>query len=314
VGSARQQPRPRTPARRIARAAILAAWAAGLGACSGGVLDPHGPVGANEKTITIDALVIMLGIVIPTLIVAFAFAWWFRESNPRAKYRPDWAYSGRLELLVWSIPLLVILFLGGVIWVGSHELDPGRPLPAPPGVQTEEIQVVALDWKWLFIYPREGVASVNQAAVPAGAPVRFRITSASVMNTFFVPQLGGMIYAMNGMETVMHLQADHPGAFYGRSAQFSGDGFPDMHFTLRSLAPADFAAWVAQARAAGPALDAAGYRQLEQQSQNVAPFTYRAVQPDLFEQVLTHGLPPGPGPQAGRGGPGVKPTTPGDRS
>jgi cytochrome o ubiquinol oxidase subunit 2 len=271
------------------------------------VLDPHGPVGAAQKTITVDALVIMLGIVIPTIVAAFGLAWWYRGSNARATYRPDWAYSGRLELIVWSIPLLVILFISGMIWVGSYQLDPRRPLAAAPGVETEEIQVVSLDWKWLFIYPREGVASVNKVVVPAGVPVRFRITSASVMNTFFVPQLGGMIYAMNGMETQMHLQADHPGAFYGRSAQFSGDGFSDMHFWLVSLPPAEFTRWAAATRAEGPSLDAASYVLLSRQSRNVAPFTFSMVQPHLFDLVLSRRLPPGPGPQAGRREPGVRP-------
>ena len=271
--------------------------AATLGACSGGVLDPQGPVGAAEKTITIDALVIMLAIVAPTLLAAFAFAWWWRASNTRARYRPDFVYSGRIELLVWSIPLLVILFLGGVIWVGAHDLDPAEPLKAAPGVQTEEIQVVALDWKWLFIYPREGVASVNEVVAPAGVPVRFRITSASVMNTFFVPQLGGMIYAMNGMETVLHLQADRPGSYYGRSGQFSGDGFSDMHFRLKAVPPAEFQAWAAATRAKGPTLDLATYGQLARQSRSVAPFTYSAVQPDLFQAVLERRAAPGPGPE-----------------
>jgi cytochrome o ubiquinol oxidase subunit 2 len=275
-----------------------------LGGCSEGVINPKGPVGANEMTITTDALVIMLGIVIPTIVTAFALAWWFRASNTRASYRPDWAYSGRLELIVWSIPLLVILFLGGVIWVGSHLLDPARPLPARPGVQPQEIQVVSLDWKWLFIYPREGVASVNQVAVPVGVPVHFRITSASVMNTFFVPQLGGMIYAMHGMETTRWLQADHPGAFYGRSGQFSGDGFSDMHFELRALPAQDFAGWIARARSAGPMLDRPAYQRLAQQSRNEPAVTYRAVEPGLFDQIASRALPAGPGPVAGSGGRG----------
>jgi cytochrome o ubiquinol oxidase subunit 2 len=296
LGNVSERDEPRTR-RRAAAGWSFAFLSLALAGCSGGVFDPQGPVGANQKTITVDALVIMLGIVIPTIVVAFVFAFWYRASNPRATYRPDWAYSGRLELLVWSIPLLVILFLSGVIWVGSHELDPGKPLPAKAGVQPEEVQVVALDWKWLFIYPREGVASVNQVVVPAGTPVRFRITSAGVMNTFFVPQLGGMIYAMNGMETDLWLQADRPGAYYGRSGQFSGDGFSDMHFILRAVPATDFQGWIAQARASGQALDAAGYRELSRQTLNVAPYAYRAVQPGLFEAVVGHALPPGPGPE-----------------
>jgi cytochrome o ubiquinol oxidase subunit 2 len=275
-----------------------------LGGC-GGVLDPKGPVGAAEKTILINSLAIMLAIVIPTLLGAFALAWWYRASNTRAKYHPDWAFSGRIELLVWSIPILTIIFLGGVIWVGSHRLDPATPLrsKAPP----LEVQVVSLDWKWLFIYPDQGIATVNQLVVPAGQPVHFRLTSASVMNAFFVPQLGSMIYTMNAMVTELHLQADHPGDYYGRSTQFSGDGFPDMHFWVRSVPPAQFAAWTAQAHAAGPVLDMPAYEALTRQSSNVTPFTYRAVEPGLFQAIAMQKAPLGPGPTTGRGGPNVSP-------
>jgi cytochrome o ubiquinol oxidase subunit 2 len=276
-----------------------------LGGCAGGVLDPKGPVGANEKTILINSTAIMLAIVVPTIVAAFALAWWYRASNTRATYHPDWAFSGRIELIVWSIPILTIIFLGGVIWVGSHKLDPAAPLPskAPP----LEVQVVSLDWKWLFIYPGQGVATVNQLVIPAGQPVHFRLTSASVMNTFFVPQLGSMIYTMNSMVTELHLQADQPGVYYGRSAQFSGDGFPDMHFLVRSVPPAEFAAWAAQAHAAGPVLDMPAYAALTRQSQDVRPFTYRAVDPGLFQAIAMQQAPLGPGPKTGRGGPEVSP-------
>ncbi len=165
--------------------------------------------------------------------------------------------------------------------------------------------MVSLDWKWLFIYPEQGVATVNQLVVPAGVPVHFSLTSASVMNTFFVPQLGSMIYTMNGMVTELHLQADRPGAYYGRSTQFSGDGFSDMHFMLTSVPAPAFAAWVEGVRRAGPVLDAPAYVQLSQQSTNVRPFTYRAVQPGLFGAIHAQTVPLGPGPKVGRGGPDV---------
>ncbi len=184
-----------------------------LTACQPAVLDPQGIIGIAEKTILTDSLAIMLAIVIPTIAATFAFAWWFRASNTRARYLPDFAYSGRLELIVWAIPLLVIMLLGGVTWIGSHDLDPAKPLASntPP----LEVQVVSLDWKWLFIYPEQHVASVNQLVVPAGVPVHFSLTSASVMNAFFIPQLGSMIYTMNGMTTQLNLQADAPGTFRG---------------------------------------------------------------------------------------------------
>ena len=180
-----------------------------LTACHWAVLDPRGPVGQADRTILIDSLAIMLAIGVPTIIATFAFAWWFRASNTRARYRPDWEFSGAIELVVWAIPAMVIILLGGVAWIGSHELDPAKPLSDREAPL--DVQVVSLDWKWLFIYPQEGVASVNQLVVPAGVPLRFSLTSASVWNVFFVPQLGSMIYTMNGMRTQMNLQADEIG-------------------------------------------------------------------------------------------------------
>jgi len=237
----------------------------------------------------------MLMIVVPVVIATLAFAWWFRESNTKARYLPDWAYSGRVEFVVWAIPVLVILFLGGIAWIGSHELDPRKALPSR--VRPLEVQVVSLDWKWLFIYPEQGVASVNQLVVPAGIPVHFSLTSASVMNAFFVPQLGTMIYTMHGMTTQLNLQADRPGVFHGLSSQYSGDGFSDMAFEMHAVPADQFAGWIGAARGAGPVLDEQGYAQLARQSQNVRPFTYRAVQPRLFEAVATEKLAPGPGPE-----------------
>ncbi len=280
-----------------------------LTACSStSVLSPAGPVADANRSILLNALTIMLAIVVPTIVATLAFAWWFRASNPRAQYRPDFVYSGRIEMIVWSIPILVILFLSGVIWVGSHQLDPARPIKsAAPQL---EVQVVALDWKWLFIYPQQGVASVNRLVVPTGTPVHFSITSSGVMNAFFVPRLGSMIYAMNGMQTDLNLRADRNGSFYGRSAQFSGDGFSDMNFRYEAVSPAAFGAWVASARGAGRQLDGQSYEALARQSQKVAPYTYAKVAPGLYEAVVQHRLKPGPGPEAGRGGPQVSPGTP----
>ncbi len=218
-----------------------------LSGCAGGILQPRGPIGSANSIILLDAVGIMAAIVVPTLIAVVICAWWFRASNTRAHYRPDFVYSGRIEIIVWSIPILVILFLGGVIWIGAHELDPFVPIDAQ--TKPTEVDVVSLDWKWLFIYPEQGIASVNELTVPAGVPVHFRLTSATVMNAFFVPQLGSMIATMDGMVTQLYLKADHPGDFYGESAQYSGDGFSDMHFVLHAV-PADaFAQWVAGARA-----------------------------------------------------------------
>ena len=271
-----------------------------LTACHWAVLDPRGPVGQADRTILIDSLAIMLAIGLPTILATFAFAWWFRASNTRARYRPDWEFSGAIELVVWAIPAMVIILLGGVAWIGAHELDPAKPLSQREA--PVEIQVISLDWKWLFIYPQEGVASVNQLVVPAGVPLRFSLTSASVWNVFFVPQLGSMIYTMNGMRTQMNLQADEPGTFRGLSAHFSGDGFSDMHFAVRAVGADEFAAWVKATRGAGPTLDGAAYTALARQSTNLPPSTFGAVTPELFAQVVRQALAPGPGPATDRGG------------
>lgn len=288
------------------RAAALA-LALPFSGCAASVLDPQGPVGGQEKLILLDSLAVMLAIVIPTILATLAFAWWFRADNARARRLPGFVYSGRIELVVWAIPTLTIAFLGGLIWIGSHQLDPARPLPA--AAPAEEVQVVALDWKWLFIYPREGVASVDRLVAPAGRPLHLSLTSASVMNSFFVPQLGSQIYAMNGMVTELNLKADHPGSYYGQSAQFSGDGFSDMHFQVDAVTQPDFDAFVAGARKEGQALDRGAYAALSRQFSPPRPFTYRAVDPGLFQAVATQAAPPGPGPATGRGGPGVSSRT-----
>jgi cytochrome o ubiquinol oxidase subunit 2 len=235
-------------------------------------------------------------IVVPTIAATVAFAWWFRASNVRASYLPTWSYSGRLELLVWSIPALVVIFLGGVAWTGSHELDPARPLVSRQAPL--EIEVVSLDWKWLFIYPEQDVASVNRLVVPIGRPLHFSITSASVMNVFFVPRVGSQIYAMNGMATQLHAMIDHPGVYPGLSAHFSGDGFSGMHFDVQAVDAADFSTWITSTRAGGDVLDDTAYRALLNQTQDVKPYTYRSCAPGLFNAVVSQKLPSGDGPRA----------------
>jgi cytochrome o ubiquinol oxidase subunit II len=259
-----------------------------LAGCSEGVLDPQGPVADAERQIMFNALGIMLAIVIPTILATLGVAFWFRSSNRRARYLPDFEYSGRLEMLVWSIPVMTVFLVGGVAWVGAYDLDPPKPIASD--VKPVRVQVVSLDWKWLFIYPDQGIASVNQLIIPAGTPVSFELTSSGVMNSFWVPQLGGQIYTMAGMVTRLHLQADHPGTSRGLSANFSGDGFATMRFNVDAVPGESFAQWVDATRNAGPLLDAQAYADLAKPSSAVPPFTYRAVAPNLFDGILNAGM------------------------
>jgi len=249
-----------------------------------GVLDPQGPIAAAERTILLNATVIMLAVVVPVIVLTLAFAWWFRAGNAWARRDPEWAYSGAVEVTVWSIPALVTLFLGGIAWIGSHDLDPAKPLASRRPPLT--VQVVSLDWKWLFIYPDLGVASVNRLVVPAGTPLHLQLTSASVMNSFFVPQLGSQIYTMGGMTTSLNLQADTPGTYAGLSANFSGDGFSDMRFATVALAPEQFARWLADVRAGPGTLDAASYAALARPAVAAAPATWGRIAPGLFQAIL----------------------------
>jgi cytochrome o ubiquinol oxidase subunit 2 len=257
-----------------------------LASCRQGVLDPRGPVGAAERVILYDATAIMLAVVVPVIILTLAFAWWFRAGNRRATYRPDWEYSGTIELIVWAIPTLVILFLGGIAWIGSHELDPPKPLAS--ATSPLEVEVVSLDWRWLFIYPRERIATVNRLAIPTGVPVHFRLTSTSVMNSFFIPQLGSQIYTMAGMTTQLNLQADQAGTYPGISAQFSGPGFSDMRFTLVAESSEKFASWVADARTRGGVLDSATFAELARPTRGDGELTYGTLADDPFDKVA-HG-------------------------
>jgi len=286
--------RSRSKTALAARCGSLFALLAFAG-CQRAVLYPAGPVGEADYTLLIDSLAIMLAIVVPTILATLGCAWWFRATNTRARYLPGFVYSGQLEIIVWGIPLLTIMLLGGVAWVGAHDLDPAKPLPSKDAALT--VQVVSLDWKWLFIYPDQKVASVNHLVIPAGVPVHFDLTSASVMNAFFIPQLGSMIYTMNGMRTQLNLAADAPGTFAGLSSHFSGDGFSTMHFDVDSVAADRFSGWVNEARQGGSsALTSQSYAELSKQTQSVAPFTYKDVEPGLFQKIVTLAVPPGPGP------------------
>jgi len=253
---------------------------------NGGILDPQGPIASSERLILINATAIMLVVVVPVIVLTLFFAWRYRAGNAGAQYAPDWGYSGQIELIVWSVPAMVVILLAGVGWISSHQLDPAHKIAA--AAAPLRVEVVSLDWKWLFIYPDLHVASVDELVLPIDTPVDFTLTSATVMTAFFIPQLGSQIYTMPGMQSHLNLLASHAGDFPGQAAHFSGDGFSRMHFLVHAVAAAEFARWSAQRQAAGPKLDAAAYALLARPGSALRPQTFAAVDADLFDRI-THG-------------------------
>ncbi len=259
-----------------------------LAGCNSAILNPKGQVGQDEKTLLITAVVLMLLVVIPVIVMTLVFAWKYRASNTKARYEPNWSHSTAIEVVVWSIPCLIILVLAVLTWRSSHALDPYKPLQSD--VKPITIEAVAMDWKWLFIYPEQGIATVNEIAFPVNTPVNFKITSDTVMNSFFIPQLGTQIYAMAGMETKLHLIANEAGAFPGISANYSGHGFSKMNFIAHATTDqAGFDAWVAKVKASPQSLQAAEYQALSanRNDHHDYPVTYfSSVQGDMFKSLI----------------------------
>ena len=269
-------------AKPIARIATTALIAILLSGCDAVLLDPKGPIGEAERDIICLATGLMLVVVVPVIVMALVFAWRYRASNTKAVYAPEWKHSTAIEVVVWTIPVIIILILGTVTWTSTHALDPRKPISSAG--RPLEVEVVSLDWKWLFIYPEFGVASVNELAVPVGRTVHFSLTSSGVMNAFFVPQLGSQINTMPGMQSQLFLRADHSGSYDGMSANYSGHGFADMRFTTKALDAAGLKAWIARAKFAA-ALDTSAYRTLAK------PGTYGVayfgkVEEGLYERIL----------------------------
>lgn len=271
-----------------------------LGGCQMIVLDPAGDIAQQQGNLVVISTALMLVIIVPVMALTCWFAWRYRAANTAATYKPDWDHSTQLELLIWAVPLLIIICLGALTWVGTHLLDPYRPLArTAPGkavaadVQPLEVQVVALNWKWLFIYPEQGIATVNELAVPEGRPLRFRISSSSVMNSFYVPALAGQIYAMPGMETKLHAVFNQTGNFEGFSANYSGAGFSHMRFGVRSMTEQGFERWASEARARGSTLDRMAYLQLERPSEKVPVRRFATVEAGLFDRIVNLCVEPG---------------------
>lgn len=248
------------------------------------MLDPKGPIALAERDLLFDAFYVMMLVIVPIIILTLWFAWKYRASNTKAKYTPKWANSVTIDAITWLIPAVIVIAVAVLLWRSTHRLDPYRPLESKEA--PFDVQVVAQDWKWLFIYPEQGIAVVNQLAFPAGRPVSLRITSDTVMNSFYVPQLAGQIYAMAGMQTRLQMLADQPGKFVGRNSQYSGGGYSDQHFEVLAMTPADFEAWVARARQSGQALDATAYTALAAKSRANPITYYSTVEPKLFDSII----------------------------
>ena len=270
-----------------------------LGGCKAVLLFPSGDVALQQRNLFYVATGLMLIIILPVMIATVIFAWRYRAKR-KARYDADWDHSTRLELVIWSVPLLIIIALGSVTWVSTHLLDPYRPLsrisadkPMPADVKPLTVEVVALDWKWLFIYPEYGFATVNELAAPVDRQIQFKITASSVMNSFFIPALAGQVYAMAGMQTMLHAVINEPGEYQGMSANYSGAGFSGMHFRFHGLEQAGFDQWVEQNRAAGGTLDRAAYLDLEKPSENDPVRRWATVDPDLYRLILNRCVQPG---------------------
>ena len=281
------------PASNNFRALLLIPVALLLTGCNTLLLNAPGDVAAQQGRLIIVSTVLMLLVVGPVIVLTLLFAWRYRQSNKEAIYKPEWAHSTALELVIWAAPLVIIIALGAVTWISTHTLDPYRPLRridaarvVGDDVKPLVVEVVALDWKWLFIYPELGIATVNELAAPIDVPISFKITGSSVMNSFFIPALAGQIYAMPGMETKLHAVMNKPGVYDGFSANYSGAGFSNMRFKFHGMTGADFDRWVQSAKAGGNTLGREAYLQLEKPSEREPVTRYANVAPDLFERIL----------------------------
>jgi cytochrome o ubiquinol oxidase subunit 2 len=284
---------------RLRFLAMLALGVA-LTGCDAVVLNPSGDIAAQQRDLLVTSTVLMLLIIVPVMALTVVFAWRYRHTNRQARYEPDWNHSMLLELVIWSAPLLIIICLGALTWLSTHLLDPYRQLdriapgqPVQNDARALEVNVIALDWKWLFIYPQYGVASVNEMAVPINQPISLRITASSVMNSLYIPELAGQIYAMAGMETRLHAVLNKVGTSQGFSANYSGAGFSGMRFTLRGLPSGDFDRWVASARSASETLTRDSYLALEKPSENEPVRRYRVVDTQLYAAILGMCVRPG---------------------
>jgi cytochrome o ubiquinol oxidase subunit 2 len=260
-----------------------------LQGCRLALFDPKGDIGNQERHLILLATGLMLLVVIPVIALTLYFFWRYRATNTKATYAPDWSHSTAIEVVVWTIPCVIVAVLAVLIWRSTHALDPYKALASdrPP----LKVEVVALNWKWLFIYPDYGVATVNELVVPVHTPIEFHLTADSLMNSFFIPRLGSQVYAMAGMETRLHLIADDVGTYAGRSSAYSGAGFSGMRFDTIAVSDADFADWIKRTRTSSPALTTADYRALTAPSEHEPARKFGSVEAGLFEHVVDQYMP-----------------------
>ncbi|MGA7594320.1 MAG: ubiquinol oxidase subunit II [Gallionella sp.] len=248
------------------------------------LLDPKGPVGDSELHDIEVAFALMLIVVIPVIFMALWFPRKFRASDPNADYDPKWSDSVKIDLVTWLIPAAIVLALGALSWKETHRLDPFKPID--PSVSPINIEAVSLDWKWLFIYPGQNIAAVNQLVLPANVPVSLRITSDTVMTSFFIPQLGSQIYAMAGMQTRLHLLADTPGVYFGQNQQYSGRGYSDMNFKVSVTSLNQFKAWVQKVKQSPDRLDLARFKEISKPSVDYPVASFSWVERGLFANIV----------------------------
>lgn len=284
------------PTSNLHRASALAVLASLLAGCSNlVVLNPSGDVAAQKGQLVVIATVLMLLIVVPVIFAIFLFAWRYRQGSKHAQedYAPDWDHSTRLELLIWAAPLVIIIALGALTWITTHKLDPYRPLDRisatmslPENVKPLEVEVVSLDWKWLFVLPEQGIATVNELAAPVNRPIHFKLTSSTTMNAFYVPDLAGMIYTMPGMQTELNAVINKAGVYRGMSSHYSGEGFSGMTFKFHGLSEEDFEKWVGQAKTEGKILTRDAYLALAKPSSRDPVQRFASVESGLYERIL----------------------------
>lgn len=285
---------------RLLRTSLVLVLVGLLAGCGMVVMQPSGDVAVQQRNLVLASVGLMLLIIIPVIGLTLLFAWRYRASNEEATYDPDWHHSTALEVVIWTAPLFIIIALGALTWISTHTLDPYRAIsrigpkqPVPADVKPLTVEVVALDWKWLFFLPDQGIAVVNELAAPVDVPINFKLTSASMMNSFFIPALAGQIYAMPGMETKLHAVINKSGVYDGFAANYSGDGFTRMNFKFHGLSQADFDAWVAKVKSEGKPLDRSTYIALEKPSGGVPVGYFGSVEDGLYKAVLNMCVLPG---------------------